>query len=193
MKGVAMRMSVIFLAVFFGSTSLYAQPSSRQKVRAVEIPREIGLVAIAYQPNSPLQFEDVKFLAGIDGGGLTRYDLRNRTAKAISKLTIGDNIGGTWSWDVAKDRGPIMPGQLVPPWSDENWVETLPLTKELIEKLKLKGPMHGILVLMVIHVEFSDGSVYDDEPVYKALCAYMDVVQENEFKASRSNGSIHRK
>ena len=53
--------------------------------------------------------------------------------------------------------------------------------------------MHGILVLMVIHVEFSDGSVYDDEPVYKALCAVIEAVQEQEFRASRPNGSIQRR
>ena len=188
-----MRITVIFLAVFFGGTSLYAQQTSQQKVRAVEIPREISLVTIAYQPNCPLQFEDVRFLAGIDGGGLTSYELRNRATKSISKLAIGDSRGSRWSWDIAKDHGPIMPGQLVPPWTDQDWLETLPLTKELAEKLRLKGPMHGILVLMVIHVEFSDGTVYDDEPIYKALCAYMEAVQEQEFRASRPNSSIQRR
>lgn len=175
-----MRLAMTFLCIFLGGVTLYAQ-ASRQKVRAVEIPREISLVSIAYQPNCPLQFENIKFLAGISGGSLQSYDLRNRATKPISKLTIGDSGGSRWSWDVAKDRGPILPGQLVPEWSDEDWVETLPLTKELTEKLKLKGPMHGILVLMVIHVEFSDGTTYDDEPVYKALCRYMADVQEREF------------
>jgi hypothetical protein len=188
-----MRVTLVLFAVFLGFTTLHAQQTPQQKVQTVEIPREIGLVTIAYQPNCPLQFEDVQFLVGIDGGGFTNYDLRNRSTKAISKLTMGDSIGGTWSWGVAKDRGPVRPGQLVPPWSDEDWVETLPLTKELTEKLKLKGPMHGILVLMVIHVEFSDGTIYDDEPVFKALCAYMTTVQDQEFRASQPNGLIKRR
>src|SRR5256885_9452035 len=117
-----MRIAIAFLCMFLGGTSLCAQQTSQQKVRAVEIPREISLVTIAYQPKCPLQFEDVKFLAGINGGGLQSYELRNRAAKPISKLTIGDSTGSRWSWDVAKSHGPILPGQLVPQWSNEDWV-----------------------------------------------------------------------
>jgi hypothetical protein len=57
------------------------------------------------------------------------------------------------------------------------------LTDELRKKLKLQPPMKGVLVLMVIRVEFTDGSLYDDEPVFLALTSYF---QELGNKAERS-------
>lgn len=46
--------------------------------------------------------------------------------------------------------------------------EIVPLSKELSEKLRLKEEMKGIVVLMVVSVEFSDGTKYDDEKTFKA-------------------------
>ncbi|MEK6337749.1 MAG: hypothetical protein AABM67_22750 [Acidobacteriota bacterium] len=37
--------------------------------------------------------------------------------------------------------------------------------------------MRGLVVLMVIRVEFTDGTVYDDEKTYKAMVAYMKELQ----------------
>ena len=37
--------------------------------------------------------------------------------------------------------------------------------------------MKGLVVLMVIRVEFTDGTVYDDEKVFKSMVAYIDDVQ----------------
>jgi len=37
--------------------------------------------------------------------------------------------------------------------------------------------MQGLLVLMVIRVEFTDGTVYDDEAVYKAMVSSTDDLQ----------------
>jgi hypothetical protein len=149
---------------------------SQEKVRAVMIPRQVGLVTIAYQPDCPLHFENVKFLAGVNGGGLTSYDLRNSGTKPIRKITIGDSRGSKWSWNVASQHGPIFPGQLFPR-SDEDWIEVVPLTDELRDKLKLRGPLKGLLVLMVIRVDFMDGTFYDDELVYGAMRSYIDDVQ----------------
>jgi len=61
-------------------------------------------------------------------------------------------------------------------------VEVVPLTKELRQKLELQGPMRATVVLMVIRVEFTDGTVFDDEAVYNALCAFLEDLQ---FKLER--------
>jgi hypothetical protein len=147
-------------------------------VKTVRVPREVGLVTIAYQPDCPLQFENVSLLGGVEGGGATDYDLRNRGTKSIRAFTVGDSIGGRLSWDVARYHGPVPPGELVPlRQGGGEGEQIIPLTDELREKLKLKGPMQGLLVLMVRRVEFTDGTVYDDEATYKAMVAYMDDLQ----------------
>jgi hypothetical protein len=40
------------------------QASSEDKSKFVIVPREVGLVTIAYQPDCPLQFEKVSFWLG---------------------------------------------------------------------------------------------------------------------------------
>ncbi|HWN11002.1 MAG TPA: hypothetical protein VNO50_17320 [Pyrinomonadaceae bacterium] len=42
--------------------------------------------------------------------------------------------------------------------------------------------MRATVVLMVIRVEFTDGTVFDDEAVYNALCAFLEDLQ---FKLER--------
>ena len=157
--------------VLLAGTVMSQTPSS-DETRAVLVPREIALVAVAYQPDCPLQFENVSAAAGVDGGGWTNHNLRNRGTKPIRSFAVADSIGNRLSWDVARYKGPVAPGDLVP--GEETSVQTVPLTKELREKLKLQGPMQGVIILMVTKVEFTDGTVYDDEKVYKALVSYMD-------------------
>ena len=170
------QFSILTLLFLYASAVNGQSGISEEKVRAVMIPRQVSLVTIAYQPDCPLHFEDVKFLAGVNGGGLTSYDLRNSGTKPIRKITIGDSRGSRWTWDVASEHGPVLAGQLFPR-SKEDWIEVIPMTSELRDKLKLQGPMQNVLILMVIRVEFMDGTFYDDEPTYKAMQSYMDDVQ----------------
>lgn len=168
--GIMMSLLLVCSAI-----TINAQERNTQKKELfVEVPRELGLPTVAYQPNCPLQFENVKLLAGVDGGGVKSYNLRNRGTKPIRSISIGNSNGERWSRDVASQFGPVMPGQLVPDMSDDDWIQVVPLTKELREKLELQGPMRAIIVLMVIRVEFTDGTFYDDEPTYKALQSYLE-------------------
>lgn len=52
--------------------------------------------------------------------------------------------------------------------------EIVPLTDELREKLKLKGEMKSIVILMIVNVEFTDGTEYSDEKTYQAMQIFMD-------------------
>src|SRR6266496_3420121 len=177
-----MKLNIILLAVLVGATSGGGQETLQRKIPVVEIPREVALLAVAYQPNCPLQFENAKFLRGVNGGGLTSYDLRNRGTKPIRSVAAGDSTGSRWTWGVSGKHGPVTPGQLIPPWSDEDWTETVPLTDELRQKLKLQPPMTGVLILMVIRVEFTDGTFYDDEPEYLAVQSYFEALQDKLWR-----------
>jgi hypothetical protein len=177
-----MKSNIILLIALLCGASVYGQEPPHQKFRAVAFPREIGLISVAYQPNCPLRFENAKLLAGVEGGSLKDYRLRNIGTKAIRSIKIGDSTGNVWSWDVAKEHGLIKPGHLIPPWSNEDWVEVVPLTTDLRKRLNLQGPMRAIVVLMVIRVEFMDGSRFDDEQVFNALRVYLDDVQEKLYR-----------
>jgi hypothetical protein len=48
----------------------------------------------------------------------------------------------------------------------------VPLTDSLRKELHLDVPMLGVSVLMVVRVEFFDGTVYDDTSTFKSLQAY---------------------
>lgn len=160
------------LLLLVGTAGAQQSPS---EAKFVTVPREVGLVTVAYQPDCPLRFERVSFLAGIEGGGTTTYDLRNSGTKSIRAFTVGDSIGNRLSWDVPRSRGPVPPGELAP--LDGDQTEPVALTGEVRQKLKLQEPMKGLVVLMVIRVEFTDGTVYDDERVFKSMLAYMDNLQ----------------
>lgn len=164
--------ALLFLILCAGS--VIGQTPTSEKPKAVLIPREIALVAVAYQPDCPLQFENVSAAAGLEGGGWTNYDLRNRSTKPIRSFAVADSIGNTLSWDVARYKAPVTPGDLVP--QHEDGVQTIPLTNEIRQRLKLQGPMQGVIILMVTRVEFTDGTVYDDEKAYKAMRSYMDAL-----------------
>src|SRR2546423_14771774 len=160
-----MKGRLLWLVLFYAIISLHSvisgqQPSS-DSIKVVVVPREVGLITVANQPDCPLQFENISWLAGIEGGGAPNYDLRNRGLKAIRAFKVGDSTGSTWSWDVARYHGPVTPGATVP--TTPRSVQIVPLTNELRGKLKLEGTMHYLLVLMVIRVEFTDGTAYDDE------------------------------
>ena len=66
-----------------------------------------------------------------------------------------------------------MPGQIAPPLAPDNKVEIAPLTKALREKLKLQGPMKGIVALIVVRVEYDDGSLFEENG-YESQKEYFD-------------------
>lgn len=68
-----------------------------------------------------------------------------------------------------------MPGDKTP--GDDN-AEIVPLTDELRDKLKLKGPMRALVVFMIVHIEYADGTVYSAESTYKAFLKYGDELWE---------------
>lgn len=158
----------------------------QEKQRYVVVPREYGLPAAASQPDCPVQFEKIAFLRGVDGGERVTFTLRNTGTKPVSSVTYGfaASHGGGWvaGWPMRVTNEVVMPGQAVPLSESEGHVGVVPLTDELRNKLKLRGPMQAVAVFMVVKVKFSDGSVYDDEPVFKSLQAYFDEIADKSSK-----------
>jgi hypothetical protein len=168
-----MRQKLIILSFVFvcSAGALNGQNADRQeKSKFVVVPSEQVLLTTAEQPGCPLQFEDVKFLAAVDGGGTPSFEIRNKGTKPIRSFTVG---GPDWTmtWSEQFTKKLLMPGEKAEGTDD---VEIVSLSNELRDKLNLKGPMRSILVIMVVRVEFADGSTYSAESTYEALKKYTE-------------------
>lgn len=172
MRRVISMLCVVFVCAVSPSSAQDVQQPER--LRAVVVPRESGLVVVASQPGCPLQFENARHIAFINsGGGDEAFHLRNRGTKPIRAYTIAglySNIGGGWEMEMADQW--VMPGQTAP--QGEGEIEIVPLTDALRERLRLGGPMRAVIVLMVVRVEFADGTTYNDESTYNALKSYFE-------------------
>ncbi len=174
------RIGLVFLLLLAISTLGKAQKSyqEQEKLRVFVEPRESVLPLIAYQPNCPLEFQNVSFLSHVGGGGAPNYEIRNVSGKPITEFKVAVSAFGTeGSRFTFKAENPsewIMPGDKWPRSSkmqkkEHSRLEIVPLTDELRQKGKVGPPMKGVLVFMVIRVVFADGSEYSDEIAYREL------------------------
>lgn len=170
---------LIFILVLGFSNSVSGQTGDRRPY--IEVPRENAVLVVASQPNCPLEFETPTLLMGIEGSGLAlKGNLRNRGIKPISSFSFAlwNSVGGGWvdSWPRKITTEVLGPGQTLP-LATETGNEIVPLTADLRQKLKLQGPMRGVLVAMIVQVKFADGTSYSDEPIFNALRDYLNNVQ----------------
>jgi len=161
------------------------------------VPREIGLPVVASQPDCPLQLENVITLKYVNGGTWDSYQLRNRGTKPIRAYTIawlstgGPESISAWPRRITDEL--FLPGQVHPRPGEDSQIEIVPLNRLLRERAKLPKQMQAVNVLMVVRVEYADGSIYSDEPTYKALQAYFKNIalllevkeQERRYKRSQ--------
>jgi hypothetical protein len=161
--------------------SSLAQEKANPPRKVVIMPRDVVLPVIASQPESPLRFEGVEVVTEPDGngqGGHEVFRLRNVGQKPIRSFIVASltsaGTGGRWEFTAPSQREWIMPGDIDLESKRERPLSRVPVTDELRERLKLRGPLQGIIVLMVVRVETADGSVFDDEPAYKALRDYLE-------------------
>jgi hypothetical protein len=168
----------LYLVIFYLALAggAFGQDTSRQeKKRVVIIPPEVTLPAIAYQPDCPLQIEDITVFINLSRGGVAAgYKVRNKGAKPIRSYTIGvwNTVGTGWELG-GRPKGNILPGQVYAP-DEEVEVEVVGLTESLRKQLDLREGMNAVLVFMIARVEYADGSTYTSEPSYKALKAHLD-------------------
>lgn len=143
-------------------------------------PSENALLVIASQPDCPLSIENGRRFLNINKLSDVRYayEIRNRGIKPISDFTMvawtSFGTGGTLipKWKFSKAS--LMPGETIMSNGLSGDDAILPLTGALRERLKLHAPMKAIIVLMVEKVEFSDGSVFNDQKTSNSLLHYFE-------------------
>jgi hypothetical protein len=199
-----MRYRFIFsaLLVLYSVRAVSGQQNQSEEARRyVTIPSESTLFVIASQPSAPVRFEDARLLMSIDGRKFViTYKLRNTGTKPIRYLTpvmwtsfgTGGTLSGPGPSSGKVTNEVVMPGEGV---KDELSGEIVPLTDELRERLQFHGPLKGLVVLMVEHITFSDGTTYNDEVTSKALLAYFEdlttkVEQLEDLRRRRNNSKL---
>lgn len=157
----------------------------RESQSYVIVPNEMVLLMIASQPRAPIRFERASLLMSVDGRELAvAYELYNSGAKPIRYLTpvmltsydTGGTLTGPGPRSGAITDELIMPGQTI---KEERQNKIVPLTAELREKLKLRGPMKAMVVLMVKSITFADGTTYSDDATIKATQSYFEDLSNN--------------
>jgi len=159
----------IVLACVSGSA---ATKQAREKQRGIVVPAETVLPVVAFQPECPVRFEKAETIQWLgEGRGVThRYVLRNDgtkpvvAVKVVAITQVGTGVGA----DIrAHNRSEwIMPGEV---WPRSLSGEIIPSTPKLLTDNHLDGSMQGIIVFMIVRVEFSDGTAYDNERANKRL------------------------
>jgi hypothetical protein len=182
---------VAILIMHMGTIGLGGQTPIDEKLKFFVAPREESLSVIAYQPDCPLIFKEAASYYHIGGGGLPKYMVRNRTSKTITGFTIRviDIVGmGEYSvsFDGKDSKGWIKPGKYWPESKVPATAKVIPLTDQLRNEHNIGSTMRAVVVFMVERVEFKDGTVYNDEAVFKSL---MELKEKIEIKTSSKNNT----
>src|SRR6266542_6948631 len=183
------RIALSCLVCFWVGVSVWAHQSSEEP-KFVISPSDTYLLAVISHPDCPIQIENAKLLLFIGRGcnwGAS-HQLRNVGTKPlrIHSITLSmwtaQGVGATWE-DLSQDsEKAVSPGELIPIREDDRKIEIVPLTDEIRDKLRLRGPLRAVVVLMIEQVRFSDGSVYSDERTSKALKSYFQEIEFAPFK-----------
>lgn len=171
---------LVVLLFAFGAESKTACGQQNSEPTAqhqwVVAPRDLALPLIVAQPDSPLDFVETQALINVGTGRwLPGFRLRNHGTKPIRSFTVASAGTNEWSWTATISSDYFLPGQIKAIEGD-NRDEIVPLTDGLRERLKLNGPMKGIMVLLVVSVEYADGSSFQEKG-YEALDYYLNIVR----------------
>jgi hypothetical protein len=167
----------ICLALF--GVAFGQSPQGHATRRAVVIPPDVALPVVASQPDSPLQIEDVRLFKYVNGGSVAQtFKVRNSGTKAIRSYTVGawNSVGTGWEIEQPVSGGGL-PGQTSSP-EDGGEAEVVELTEKLRNELDLRGGMKTVVVFMVVRVEYTDGSTYNNQSVYEALKTHLDKIAQ---------------
>ena len=127
---------------------------------------------IAAQPDCPLRMREAKFVESENGSrwGAT-YLVHNTGTKPIRSFSTmilsSFGTGGTLDhFDSASTGKPLLPNQTLKPTDKAVLRDTPSQVVPAHSRIKM------IAVIMVGRIVYTDGSVYDAEPEYKALRDY---------------------
>jgi hypothetical protein len=172
------------------SSSTVAQ-QGKEKATAVIVPSEIYLPTIVAQPDSPLKIETAVVGKMLDGTERTFFRARNVTNKPIKSFQIyvlaSNGSGFTSSFPYKRAQGTLAPNEVAPPGLNDDAVQFIPLTPELIQSLRLSGKMRLIVFFIVLKVEFEDGTIFDADRLLNSLEEHLklfgDKYEPNSFQS----------
>jgi hypothetical protein len=171
------RYILVLLAILCVAATVSGQQSGTETAHVLAIlPPDQGILVVIQQADCPLTFEYPKLLINMKGVWVKSFRLRNRGTKPIRAFTVAAAGTNEWGWEASGPAHYVMPGQIAPSMGDGNNT-IVPLTKELREKLKLQGPMKGIVALVVVRVEYTDGSMFE-EKAYDSQKEYFENLYE---------------
>ena len=134
------------------------------------IPLSYVMPVIVSQPNCPIQVE--KFIVGKESSGKikTFYKIYNTSEKAVKSYKIArwysDNTGFIGYGALPIDNAMLMPKQKIETFSDRLLVYT--------NSDKKQKKMKKIAFIMIIEVNFDDGSKYIDEESFLSLKTHLE-------------------
>lgn len=185
-----------WLCLVFGAVGNIAKgqgTDSSEGRQFVVMPRDIGLPLVVVQPESPLEFVDTQLLFSVSSRlWVPSFRLRDCGTRPLRAFTVASAGGGERGWKADSPAKYLMPGQIMALNGDGKDDEIVPLTEELRNRLGLRGPMKGIIALVVVSAEYADGSHFQ-EGGYEELTEYLDTVRgilsDPHFKRPPSESS----
>lgn len=176
-----MRRLVGFLLIACTSQASFiaaAQERSTQIERFYVEPPEVVSVVIGFQPDCGLEFTKALVLRGVESGVAYTYQVRNKGSKPIRSYRVAAltsiGTGSEWGFEGKDPDRYLLPGYTIPTSDLNNLIEIVPLTDELRAKRGVREPLKGVVIFIVVRVDYSDGSKYDASAQYQALKRFFD-------------------
>ncbi len=148
-----------------------------KEIKGFIVPRETNLPLVVSQPDCPLLIKDIELHGYLRGGSAPFFKVVNQGTKIITGYEIayltGDGNGGG-SWSTTNEM--VQPGETM--FFDKERTDThiasITESKEILKNMRIGEEMKGIMIFMIVRLKYVDGSVYEDEKVYKYLKLYLD-------------------
>lgn len=162
------------IIMILANTVSFAQDKQDKIEQAVIVPTEVVLLLSAYQPDCPLKIEHAELHAYLNGGSAPDLKLRNEGNIPIRSFKIAyvDSAGTGGSWTISKEA--VLPGQTATVSKEHPSVKIIALSESLQEKLQLKEKAKGMIIFIVVRIEYTDGKVYDGKTLFEAAKKYFD-------------------
>ena len=163
-----MKSLIIVVVLCLLTSTASAQQPTAVDASYVIVPAQDVFLAVAAQPDCPLRIEEAQLLMPVNKGREHyRYKLSNKGDKPINYFTVvawtAEGTGGTLTgpppWDGRITDRLLYPGESVQVGQSD--LPIVPLNSTLREKLKLSGKLQTVVILLVEHIRFADGSKYD--------------------------------
>jgi hypothetical protein len=171
-----MKSLIIVGILCWSAATVSAQRPTAVDGSYVIAPPQDLFLAVAAQSDCPLRIEEAQLLIPVGKGRAHyRYKLLNKGDKPINYFTVvawtakgtGGTLSGPPPWDGRITGRLLHPGESVQVGQSD--LPIVPLTSALREKTKLSGKLQTVIILLVDHITFADGSKYDAQATSKSL------------------------